>query len=39
MALGVDKETATDDACKIEHDVSDRSFDAIKAYAAKAGIL
>lgn len=39
MALGVDKETATDDACKIEHDVSDRSFDAIKAYAAKTGIL
>ena len=31
-ALGVDKETAAEDACKIEHDISDRSFDAIKAH-------
>ena len=31
-ALGVDKETAALDACKIEHDISDRTFDAIKAY-------
>ena len=31
-ALGVDKETAADDACKIEHDISDSTFDAIKAH-------
>ena len=31
-ALGVDKETAAEDACKIEHDISDRTFDAIKAH-------
>ena len=31
-ALGVDKETAAEDACKIEHDISDRSFDAIKKH-------
>ena len=31
-ALGVDKETAAVDACKIEHDISDRTFDAIKAH-------
>lgn len=31
-ALGVDKETAAEDACKIEHDISDRTFDAIKTH-------
>lgn len=30
MAIGVDEKTATDDACKIEHVLSDRSFEAIK---------
>lgn len=30
MNLGVDEKTATDDACKIEHDISDKSFKAIK---------
>ena len=30
MALGVDKQTALDDACKIEHVLSDQSFEAIK---------
>ena len=28
--LGVDEETAAIDACKIEHDISDASFEAIK---------
>lgn len=28
--LGVDGETAAADACKIEHDISDQSFEAIK---------
>ena len=31
-ALGVDRETAAEDACKIEHDISDRTFEAIKAH-------
>ena len=29
VALGVDPETAEDDACKIEHDLSDATFNAI----------
>ncbi len=35
MQLGVDEETATEDACKIEHDLSDKSFEAIKNYILK----
>jgi len=30
--LGVSEATAAEDACKIEHDISDESFEAIKAY-------
>ncbi len=30
--LGVDGQTAVADACKIEHDISDESFEAIKAH-------
>ena len=30
MALGVSRETAMRDACKIEHDLSEETFDAIK---------
>lgn len=30
--LGVDKDTAADDACKVEHVISDKSFEAIKTY-------
>lgn len=30
ISLGVDEKTANEDACKIEHDISDRSFCAIK---------
>lgn len=33
--LGVDKPTATEDACKIEHDISDISFTAIKNFVEK----
>lgn len=32
MRLGVDKERAAEDACKIEHDISDKSFEAIKRH-------
>ena len=31
MSLGVDKETAIKDACRVEHDLSDETFEAIKA--------
>ena len=31
-ALGVDEESAAEDACRIEHVISDRTFDAIKAH-------
>ena len=30
MTLGVDEKTATDDACRIEHVISDKAFVAIK---------
>lgn len=32
MALGVDEETATEDACRIEHVISDKSFAAVKKH-------
>ncbi len=32
VALGVDPETAADDACRIEHVISDRCFEAVKAH-------
>ena len=34
-SLGVDSETADKDACRIEHVVSPKSFDAIKQYATR----
>ena len=34
MRMGVSEETAAADACKLEHAVSDESFDAIKRYVA-----
>ena len=33
--MGVDKKTAEDDACRIEHVISDESFKAIKAYVVQ----
>lgn len=36
MRLGVDKETATQDACRIEHVISDKSFGALKAHFENA---
>ncbi|MBQ8082402.1 MAG: metal-dependent transcriptional regulator [Clostridia bacterium] len=33
MAIGVDEKTAREDACKIEHDLSVESFEAIKAHS------
>ena len=34
IKLGVSEETATADACKLEHAISDESFEAIKRYMA-----
>ncbi|MBE6994463.1 MAG: metal-dependent transcriptional regulator [Ruminococcaceae bacterium] len=39
MALGVDPETAVDDACRIEHDLSDDTFEKIKAFIQSSEIL
>lgn len=33
IRLGVDEKTAAEDACKMEHAISDTSFEAIKRYA------
>ena len=35
ISIGVNAETAAQDACKIEHDISDETFEAMKQYAAK----
>ena len=37
MALGVSEENATEDACKIEHVISDETFDAIKKHLEERG--
>ena len=37
MALGIDAATAETDACKIEHDISDESFEAIKNHVREHG--
>lgn len=35
VSLGVSRESASEDACKIEHVISDESFDAIKKHIRK----
>ena len=35
--IGVSPETAAQDACKIEHDISDESFEAIKRFLQERG--
>ncbi len=37
VSLGVDDETAAEDACRLEHDISDKSLDAIKRHLVKEG--
>ena len=39
ISIGVDKETATEDDCKMEHGISDASFEAIKKLAEKNNVL
>lgn len=34
IRLGVDEKTAREDACRIEHDISEKTFDAICRHAA-----
>ena len=36
IRLGVDEETASADACKIEHDISQTTFEAIKKHAEQS---
>ena len=33
VSLGVDEETAKEDACRMEHDISDKSWECIKKHA------
>lgn len=35
IRLGVDEETAKNDACRIEHDLSDQTFEKIKDYVRR----
>ena len=37
VKLGVDEKTASEDACKIEHHISEESFNAIKNHAINFG--
>jgi len=37
MELGVPEETAAEDACKVEHVISEETFDALKAHLEKYG--
>lgn len=38
MAIGVDEKTAYEDSCKLEHDISDLSFNKLREYLASKGI-
>ena len=35
MSIGVDKKTATEDACRVEHYISEKTFNAIKSHIKK----
>ena len=39
VSIGVDEDTAAEDACKMEHSISDASFEAIKKLAEKNNLL
>ncbi|MBR5307608.1 MAG: metal-dependent transcriptional regulator [Clostridia bacterium] len=39
IALGVDEETAFEDSCKIEHDISQKTFEKIKDFLLRNGKL
>lgn len=37
MALGVSPEVAAEDACRMEHDISNETFEKLKAHIEKVG--
>lgn len=37
ISIGVDKDVAYEDACKVEHDISDHTFECIKKYVDAIG--
>lgn len=39
IALGVDEDTAYEDSCKIEHDLSQQTFDKLKEYLRKKKVI
>ena len=39
IALGIDEEVAYEDSCKIEHDISQQTFDKIKDHLKKHNIM
>lgn len=39
VELGVDEETAAEDACRLEHAISDKSFEAVKRHLQSEGKL
>lgn len=39
MGLGVEEKVAAHEACKIEHDISDGTFEKIKAHLRQEGVL
>ncbi|MBO4336674.1 MAG: metal-dependent transcriptional regulator [Lachnospiraceae bacterium] len=39
MSIGVDEETATEDACRVEHYISDKTFEAIKDHMKHQGTI
>ena len=38
VSLGVDEDTAQEDACRVEHVISQASFERIKEYARRIGV-
>ena len=38
IAIGVDEQTAYEDSCKIEHDISEQTFEKLKEYIQKSGV-
>ena len=38
VSLGVDEKTAAEDACKIEHDLSEETFEKIREHAMRTGV-
>lgn len=39
MHIGVDEETAKEDSCRLEHDLSDVTFDKLKEFLKKSNLL